>query len=324
MDYHADEEVNKGIRMSTAKQDETSYASLPTITRYIAPDKQAAKRHYGSHQYFTKRAWNVIDAYIENFTKPGDVVCDPYGGSGVTVIEALVMNRKGIYVDISAWAGFLAEQIALAPVDLAGLSAAFEAVESACARKISEWWELSDEDVAAIPIKRWFPKDYPLPKNADVRTVEELYTHRQLLALSELYYQIQKIQNDVNRNLLRYAFSATLYMCNRTFISAKGRKESRGGSSIFSIYRYKVAKQAVELNPWDIFSGRFGKLVAAKKETNQFIGVHAGGSSNAVFLKGYAQTLTKLVEPESVDYIFTDPPYGAHIAYLDLTRACSH
>ena len=255
--------------MSTVKQDETSYASLPTITRYITPDKQAAKRHYGSHQYFTKRAWNVIDAYIENFTQPGDVVCDPYGGSGVTVIEALVLNRKGIYVDISDWARFLAEQVALAPTDLADLSASFEQVEAACAQKIREWWELSDDDVAAIPVKRWFPRDYPLPKNADVRTVEELFTHRQLLALSELYYHIQKIQDGVNRNLLRYVFSATLYMCNRTFISAKGRKESRGGSSIFSIYRYKVAKRAVELNPWVIFGGRFGKLVACKRETNQ-------------------------------------------------------
>ena len=180
--------------MSATEKDAFSYASLPTITRYISPDKQGAKRHYGSHQYFTKRAWNVIDAYIENFTRAGDVVCDPYGGTGVTVIEALVMNRKGIYVDISDWARFLAQEVALAPVSIPDVFAAFEGVEAACAQKILEWWELSEDDVAAIPIRRWFPRDYPLPKNADVRTVEELFTHRQLLALSELYHHIQKIR----------------------------------------------------------------------------------------------------------------------------------
>ena len=61
----------------------------PARMTYIVPQKQAAKRHDGSHQYFTKRAWNVIQAYINHFTQPGDAVCDPYAGTGVTVIEAL-------------------------------------------------------------------------------------------------------------------------------------------------------------------------------------------------------------------------------------------
>jgi hypothetical protein len=305
--------------MTVVVPDSLNYASISPITTYVTPQKQAAKRHYGSHQYFTKRAWNVIQAYINNFTQPGDVVCDPYGGSGVTVIEALVLNRKGIYVDISPWAGFLAEQVALAPVDLQQLLQAFHQVELGCRNKIKTWSSMSDVDVEAIPVERWYPKGYPLPHNADVPCVEDLFTHRQLLCLAELFHFIQQVQDPVQRNLLRYAFSATLYMCNRTFISAKGRKESRGGSSIFSIFRYKVAKQAVELNPWTIFEGRVQRLIACKRETNQFIGVHPNGSKSARFIKGYAQNLSEYIQPESVDYVFTDPPYGSHIAYLDLT-----
>ncbi|MGC1685486.1 MAG: DNA methyltransferase [Candidatus Acidiferrales bacterium] len=296
-----------------------SYAEIEPITTYVPPRKQAVKRHYGSHQYFTKRAWNVVQAYIEHFTQPNDVVCDPYGGSGVTVVEALVLNRKGIYVDISEWARFLAEEVAKAPIDIQALGDAFHQVESACAERINEWCKLPDAEVSAIPIKRWYPKDYPLPRNADVRFVENLFTHRQLLALSELYHHIRQVEDQTYRDLLRYAFSATLYMCNRTFISAKGRKESRGGSSIFSIFRYKVAKRPVELNPWTIFHGRVNRLIASKKETNLLVGLLPEGSRDAKFIKGFAQRLTEYVQPESVDYIFTDPPYGAHIAYLDLT-----
>ena len=296
------------------------YSRLPTITKYIVPQKQAAKRHYGSHQYFTKRAWNVIQAYIDNFTRPGDVVCDPFGGSGVTIVEALVMGRKGIYLDVSAWAGFLASQVAVAPIDLSVLASKFLEIEEVCAVKINEWWSMSDEAAERIKLKRWYPKSYILPRNADVEFVDELFSHKQLLALSELLHHIDRVQDEVARKLLRYTFSATLYMCNKTFISAKGRKESRGGSSIFSIYRYKVAKQSVNLNPWDVFNGRFKKLMACKTETNLLIGNRPGGSTNAKFIKGYAQKLTEYVDEESVDYIFTDPPYGAHIAYLDLTR----
>jgi DNA modification methylase len=103
--------------MTTTSLSSFSYSAIQPFTTYIIPQKQAAKRHYGSHQYFTKRAWNVIQAYIEHFTQPGDVVCDPYGGTGVTVIEALVLNRKGIYVDISQWAKFLAEEVWPCPLN---------------------------------------------------------------------------------------------------------------------------------------------------------------------------------------------------------------
>ncbi len=65
---------------------------------------------------------------------------------------------------------------------------------------------------------------------------------------------------------------------------------------------------------------RLKSLVACKKETNQVLGAQPPAIRNATFLRGYAQRLTEYISPESVDYIFTDPPYGSHIAYLDLTR----
>jgi DNA modification methylase len=295
------------------------YSSIIAIDKYVVPKKQAAKRHYGSHQYFTKRAWNVIQEYIDRFTNKGDVVCDPYGGSGVTIVEALIMGRKGIYLDISPWATFLAKQTAISPVNLGDLDDAIVSLEKKCAKKINAWWKMPIDEVEAQPLTRWYPKDAPLPKNADVRFVDELFTHRQLLALSELFHHINRIKDPIIRDLMRYAFSATLYKCNRTFISASNRAESRGGSSIFSIYRYKVAKKVIELNPWEVFERACKKLIAAKKETNLFVPEDPEWK-NSRFITGQAQQLTKHVQRESVDYIFTDPPYGAHIAYLDLIR----
>ena len=86
----------------------TEYSKIETITAYVLPQKHAAKRHYGSHQYFTRRAWHVIQEYLRRYSAPGDVVCDPYGGSGPTIIEAMVLGRRAVYLDISEWASFLA------------------------------------------------------------------------------------------------------------------------------------------------------------------------------------------------------------------------
>ena len=82
------------------------------ITRRIPAERQAAKRHYGVHPYFTRRPANVVRAYIKHFTQPGDVVLDPFGGSGVTAIEAMLANRRGIRNDINPLANFIASQIA--------------------------------------------------------------------------------------------------------------------------------------------------------------------------------------------------------------------
>src|SRR3989440_12084128 len=91
------------------------------LVHAFKPSKQAAKRHYGSHPYFTKRAWNVVQEYIAHFSSPGDTVLDPFGGSGVTAVESLVLRRKAVYVDISALATFLARQTNIAPVNLNAL-----------------------------------------------------------------------------------------------------------------------------------------------------------------------------------------------------------
>jgi len=56
----------------------------------------------------------------------------------------------------------------------------------------------------------------------------------------------------------------------------------------------------------------------AKKKSNSFFGdfVREGETFN-VYCDS-AENLLKYVDKETVDYIYTDPPYGAHIAYLDL------
>jgi Type I restriction enzyme R protein N terminus (HSDR_N) len=42
--------------------------------------RQDVSRHYGVHGYFTKQGWNVVQEYIRNFSQPGDLVLDPFGG----------------------------------------------------------------------------------------------------------------------------------------------------------------------------------------------------------------------------------------------------
>src|SRR5205807_6356264 len=95
------------------------------------------------------------------------------------------------------------------------------------------------------------------------------FTPRQLAGLALIKQAIEVEPGGPVRDSLLLAWSASVAKLNKTFLSAKGRAASRGGSSIFSIYRYKLASQFVELPIWETFRGRFNNVVAAKKEILQ-------------------------------------------------------
>jgi hypothetical protein len=289
------------------------------ITGPIAPRKQAARRHYGSHPYFTKRAWNVVQKYIEAFSEPGEVVLDPFGGSGVTAVEALVLRRRAIHSDISPLANFITWAIAVAPVDEAALQSAYGDLRDACAERIESLYSLGPTAINEMPIPYWHPGPVPLPKDADVETLDLLFHRRSLIALSILLHHIKQIDDPVIRDLMRFAFSATLNKANLTFSSTTGRLDSRGDSGIFRVYRYWIPKRTIELNVWEQFAHRYRGVVIAKRETNAVIGDYYRPGDTIQILADSATNLRADVGDESVDYIYTDPPYGAHIAYLDLS-----
>lgn len=56
---------------------------------------------YNSHLYWSQKPFNITDLLIEELTGEGDIVFDPFMGSGVTIIESVLLNRKSIGVEIN-------------------------------------------------------------------------------------------------------------------------------------------------------------------------------------------------------------------------------
>src|SRR5256885_9711341 len=50
----------------------------------------------------------IARSIIETFSRPGDVLLDPFMGGGTTVVEALSLGRRIIGVDLNALAHFVA------------------------------------------------------------------------------------------------------------------------------------------------------------------------------------------------------------------------
>jgi 16S rRNA G966 N2-methylase RsmD len=290
---------------------EFDYLSRKPLDELKKVRKRGARRHFGVHGYFTKQSWDVVQSYIRNFTKPNDVVLDPFGGSGITAVEAVMINRKGIHIDINPLSVFLVKSL-LIPTDLQKLQESFEDIKDEYLKNFPK----TTEEYSEFLTKYSYPKGNILPKGSDVETVEHLFSQRQLSQLAYLRHLIRKVKSPDIRNTLLLIFSTTITKINRTYHHSTYAGENAGDCSAFRYYRFRIAPEEVNLDTFLTFEGKFKNIIAAKKEIAPVINQQT--VQNAQIYKGTATNLDK-IEDESVDYIYTDPPYGKKIPYLDLS-----
>ncbi len=287
------------------------YATRPLLGE-IEVKKQAAKRHFGVHGYFTRQSWNVVAEYIKNFSQPGDLVLDPFGGTGVTAVEAMMNNRKSINIDTNPMAIFLVDSL-IAPIDQFELAQAFEEVRAEYLANEPN----TPEEIQKALKKYKLPKPLPLPKGSDVNTTDQLFSDKQTAQLSLLKSLINKQKDKNIKKSLMLMFSGIVARHNLTYhISATTTREGGGIASPLRYGRYRIAPSPTPIDLMKYFELRFKKVSAAKKEMAYFI--NSSTISDIKVIKGTATDLS-FIPNQSVDYIYTDPPYGKKIPYLDLS-----
>jgi len=286
------------------------YLERPLLEE-IPVKKRAAKRHFGVHGYFTKQSWNVVNEYIGNFSQAGDVVLDPFGGSGVTAVEAMMLERRAIHLDLNPMSTFLIDALT-SPVDLIDLQCSFERIKTAYLER-----EPKTEEAIEKALKHYaYPKDFRLPKGSDVKVVQDLFSKKQLAQLGFLKHLITK---ETNKNVLKallLAFSSTINKINLTYHSSTYTKENAGDSSPMRYYRYRIAPKGVDLDLMKTYEKKISAILNAKREIAHKINDKT--IDQLQIIRGTATDLSFL-KKESVDYIYTDPPYGKKIPYLDLS-----
>ena len=104
------------------------------INRQIPPEPHTAM--YVWHKYWSRKTWNVVGEHIRAYTKPHQVVFDPFAGSGVVAIEAARNKRRAIVCDLNPAASQITE-LTLRPVSTLKLREAFERVRERAQKPIT-------------------------------------------------------------------------------------------------------------------------------------------------------------------------------------------
>lgn len=315
-------------------------------------------QHYMMHKYWGRKNYNVISEYISHFTKEGDTVLDPFMGSGVTVIESLKLNRYAIGVDLNPITNMIVkntiEQVDLelfqtefnnilermrveynpfyeTICDKCGLSCTaqnyvwkdnnlirvkYKCDECGVCRKNIDSFDLKvlkDANImfSTVEQHRYYPKDEMLKyvRRNGKTNIDQLFTDRALLILTDLYSEIKKVEDTLVRNLLIMCFTSALPNTSKMI---PADEEKVLGKSGWQISKFWVPGVHTEKNVLESFELRFKKILKGKLEVNNL------DDTKASIYNTTSESLN-FIDSESIDYIFTDPPYGETINYFGLS-----
>ena len=322
---------------------------------------------YAMHKYWGKKPAKGIHHLINEFTKEGDVILDPFAGYGVFCCEAYLSGRSVIVNDLNPIANFISATVMDQTVDLNLVKRAWDRIEKELSPYVDNWYRIEIggnsyiaqsilRDNSGLPIKfsykegrstktldiptdvaekfisveneyvinDWFPDDLLIPNSRisaqEGMRVSDLFTKRTLACHARLLALINKYSTGKERDLLLLAFSANLANCSKLVPPIKSRGDIAQGAWMTGFY---IANNYIENNVLHYYTNRLNKAIRGKEEylrivepkDNLFASKQPDKSVDYSITRYDARDLK--IDDNSVDYVFTDPPYGDSVPYFE-------
>lgn len=150
---------------------ETDDYEIPPMTDELQVER--SEPVYEMHSYWSKKPPSAIDTYIKHYSAVGDVVLDPFCGSGTTMVSALRLGRNAIGIDLSPAATFITSGYVY-PFDKRVVDRAFNRFISTLSDKCGYLYETktSKGDAATIVYIRWSSR-LRCPRCMEIVTVRD-------------------------------------------------------------------------------------------------------------------------------------------------------
>jgi 16S rRNA G966 N2-methylase RsmD len=140
----------------------------------------------------------------------------------------------------------------------------------------------------------------------------KFFSGRNAIALVELWRAINNLRDDRLRQKLRFAFTAILPRASMRYQWSATRPLNAQNQT------YYIAPVYYEWNVFDLFDRKVNAAIHASQELfGQATLFDAGTIRDVTYEIASADQLRHLKDA-SVDYVFTDPPFGSNIFYSDM------
>lgn len=168
------------------------------------------------------------------------------------------------------------------------------------------------KEIDSLNVPTWYPADRINPDGYSAKLaqlgdkaitdISRFLSKRNLIIFSDLWSRIDKVRGVTTRNLCRATLTSIF-----TVISERQGYFGGGGGMSGNLYMPIVR---MEKNVYDSLQRKMEKLKSAEENKRSLV------STSIVT----TQSLTTLLEipDNSIDYIYTDPPFGANIIYSEM------
>jgi DNA modification methylase len=175
--------------------------------------KQSILSH-GLHKYPAKFFPELPCWLIKRYSKEGDIVLDPFSGSGTTNVEALLTRRHSIGIDVDPFSRYLSK-VKITPLDEKELLSA----QKYLLRLILNYKpsKVSEKDIPVFPYRdNWFNKEITLELAYLKKIIEALNSSENIkdffrICFSSIIRSVSNADDNCTRTVIRKKLNKKVY-----------------------------------------------------------------------------------------------------------------
>ncbi len=161
---------------------------------------------HGLHKYPAKFFPELPRWLIRRFSKKGQLVLDPFAGSGTTNLESLLLHRHSVGIDVDPFSRFLA-RVKTTALDKEDVLAAQDEVLRRCVQFAPE--KVRPTDVPIFPYRdSWFDPEITLELTYLRKTIDDLNCSQETadflrICLSSIVRSVSNADDNCTRTVIR-------------------------------------------------------------------------------------------------------------------------
>jgi DNA modification methylase len=305
------------------------------------------------HKYWSRKPFHLVEDCILRYSKKGQLVVDPFCGSGSTGLGAILNGRKYIGYDLNPTAVFITESTLNLDFSLEQFKLELADILGKCKEQIMPLYQCGEDQYILYAIVGKNEKDYnavisdvnfkkkgrlmlpnefiqpcitipdnliypdqPFPK----KFYKDRFSYKGVSNVSDLFTKrnllsLAILYNYIESSDLKYKDLFRLSLSNTILHVSKLKGEN---VRPLGVNNYWIPDDWIEENVIWRFADRAKNVAEAKKQI--LLRADKKGISKTNYkLFNKSSINLEALEDNSVDYIITDPPYGDAIQYSELS-----